>query len=62
MADRALPSWNEGPARAAILAFVARVTTENSRHFVRPADRIATFANDGTLWCEQPLTTTVSSA
>jgi phosphoglycolate phosphatase-like HAD superfamily hydrolase len=55
MADWALPSWNEGPARAAILDFVARVTTEGRRDYVRPAERIATFDNDGTLWCEQPL-------
>jgi phosphoglycolate phosphatase-like HAD superfamily hydrolase len=55
MADRALPSWNEGPARAAILDFVARVTTEHGPDYVRPAERIATFDNDGTLWCEQPL-------
>jgi phosphoglycolate phosphatase-like HAD superfamily hydrolase len=55
MADWALPTWNEGPAKAAILDFVARVTTENSPDYVRPAERIATFDNDGTLWCEQPL-------
>jgi phosphoglycolate phosphatase-like HAD superfamily hydrolase len=55
MADRALPSWNEGPARTAILDFVARVTAEGSPDYVRPAERIATFDNDGTLWCEQPL-------
>jgi phosphoglycolate phosphatase-like HAD superfamily hydrolase len=55
MTDRALPSWNEGPARAAILDFVARVITEDGLDYVRPAERIATFDNDGTLWCEQPL-------
>jgi phosphoglycolate phosphatase-like HAD superfamily hydrolase len=55
MADRDLPSWNEGPARTAILDFVARVTAERSPDYVRPAERIATFDNDGTLWCEQPL-------
>lgn len=51
----ALPSWNEGPARKALLDFVERVTTEGGPDFVRPADRVATFDNDGTLWCEQPL-------
>jgi len=55
MADRALPSWNEGPARTAILDFVARVTAEGSPDYVRPVERIAVFDNDGTLWCEQPL-------
>jgi phosphoglycolate phosphatase-like HAD superfamily hydrolase len=55
MADRDLPSWNEGPARAAILDFVARVTTEGGPDYVPAAQRIATFDNDGTLWCEQPL-------
>ena len=50
-----LPSWNEGEARKAIVAFVTRVTTEGSPEFVPAKDRIATFDNDGTLWCEQPL-------
>lgn len=50
-----LPSWNDGAAKAAILDFVARVTREGGPDFVRPAERIATFDNDGTLWCEQPL-------
>ena len=50
-----LPSWNEGPARSAILDFVARVTDEDGPDFVPPPERIATFDNDGTLWCEQPL-------
>lgn len=50
-----LPSWNDGEAKRAIVAFVERVTKEGSRDFVPPADRIATFDNDGTLWCEQPL-------
>ena len=56
MVDRQpLPSWNDGPARSAILDLVARVTKEGSAEFVPPAARIATFDNDGTLWCEQPL-------
>jgi hypothetical protein len=54
MTENALASWNEGDAKQAILAFVSRVTTEGP-DFVPPADRIATFDNDGTLWVEQPL-------
>lgn len=50
-----LQSWSEGPARDAILDFVKRVTDEGGSDYVPPADRIATFDNDGTLWCEQPL-------
>ncbi|MGH7307938.1 MAG: HAD family hydrolase [Candidatus Rokuibacteriota bacterium] len=50
-----LPSWNDGPTKQAILAFVQKVTDKNGPDFVRPADRIATFDNDGTLWAEQPL-------
>jgi phosphoserine phosphatase len=55
MAEGPLPSWNEGPARSAIVDFVARVTKEGGKDYVRPAERIATFDNDGTLWNEQPL-------
>jgi hypothetical protein len=55
MADQVLPSWNDGPVRSAILDFVARVTKEGGPDFVPPSERIATFDNDGTLWCEQPL-------
>jgi phosphoserine phosphatase len=51
----ALPSWNDGPARKAILSFVARVTNVGGPDFVAPADRIAVFDNDGTLWSEQPM-------
>ncbi|HZF35278.1 MAG TPA: HAD family hydrolase [Candidatus Angelobacter sp.] len=54
-AGDALPSWNDGPAKAAIVDFVARVTTEGGPDFVPAAERIATFDNDGTLWSEQPL-------
>ena len=50
-----LPSWNEGPAKRAILDFVAAVTRESSPDFTPPAQRIATFDNDGTLWVEQPM-------
>ena len=51
----ALPSWNEGPARRAILDFVARTTTAGGRDWVPVPERIATFDNDGTLWTEQPM-------
>jgi phosphoglycolate phosphatase-like HAD superfamily hydrolase len=50
-----LPSWNEGAAKAAIVAFVQAVTDGNSKDYVAPGDRIAVFDNDGTLWSEQPL-------
>jgi len=48
-----LPNWNEGAAKAAILEFVESVT-EPGASYVPPVDRIATFDNDGTLWCEKP--------
>jgi len=51
----ALPSWNDGASKASILAFVRSVTDKSSKDFVPPAQRIATFDNDGTLWAEQPL-------
>jgi phosphoserine phosphatase len=54
MADAVLASWNEGKAKADILDFMTRATT-NGPDFVAPADRIAAFDNDGTLWVEQPL-------
>lgn len=50
-----LPSWNAGPTKASIVAFVDKVTKPGSPAFVPPAERIATFDNDGTLWCEQPV-------
>src|SRR5262245_50513815 len=49
-----LASWREGPAKQAVLDFVKAATTPGAA-FVEPADRIATFDNDGTLWVEQPL-------
>jgi phosphoglycolate phosphatase-like HAD superfamily hydrolase len=49
-----LPSWNDGPAKKAILEFVSRVTQERGKDFVPNAERLAVFDNDGTLWCEQP--------
>jgi hypothetical protein len=50
-----LPSWNDGPAKKSITEFVAKVTKDGSSDFVPREERIATFDNDGTLWCEQPL-------
>ncbi len=54
-ADDPLPSWNDGKAKQSIINFVERVTTKGSPDYVVPAERIATFDNDGTLWCEQPM-------
>jgi phosphoglycolate phosphatase-like HAD superfamily hydrolase len=50
-----LPSWNDGRVKQSIVAFVAKVTKEGTPDFVPPAERIATFDNDGTLWAEQPM-------
>jgi phosphoserine phosphatase len=50
-----LPSWNDGKAKQSIIEFVAKVTKKGPPDFVPPAERIATFDNDGTLWAEQPL-------
>ena len=50
-----LPSWNEGASKRRILDFVARTTTAGSPDWVPVPERIATFDNDGTLWCEQPI-------
>jgi hypothetical protein len=50
-----LPSWNDTGPKQAILAFVEKVTKPGSPDFVPVPERIATFDNDGTLWCEQPL-------
>ncbi len=55
MAMDSLPSWREGQAKSAIINFVQRVTDPASPDFVKPAERIATFDNDGTLWCERPV-------
>jgi phosphoglycolate phosphatase-like HAD superfamily hydrolase len=54
-ANDPLPSWNDGPSKKAILAFVAKVTKVGSPDFVPPAERVAVFDNDGTLWSEQPV-------
>jgi phosphoserine phosphatase len=50
-----LPSWNDTGPKQAVVAFVERVSKEGTADFVPPAQRIATFDNDGTLWSEQPL-------
>jgi hypothetical protein len=50
-----LPSWNDTPAKAAIVAFVDSVTDPASADYVTPADRVAVFDNDGTLWAEKPV-------
>ena len=50
-----LPSWNNGKAKQSIVVFVEKVTTPGSPDFVPPAERIATFDNDGTLWAEKPM-------
>ena len=50
-----LPAWNDTATKKAIVTFVERVTKPGSTDLVPPAERIATFDNDGTLWAEQPL-------
>ena len=54
-ADDLLPSWRDGATKSEILSFVTETTTEGHARFVPPAERIAVFDNDGTLWCEQPI-------
>lgn len=55
MAPDPLPSWSEGPAKQAVVAFVQQTTDSSSPQFVPSTARIATFDQDGTLWVEQPL-------
>ena len=50
-----LPSWNDGATKSSITTFVEKVTKSGSPDFFPPAERIATFDNDGTLWAEQPM-------
>jgi len=50
-----LPSWNDGPAKKAIVDFVQATTMQGGPQFVPPAERVATFDQDGTLWVEQPM-------
>ena len=54
-----LPSWNDGPAKNAILNFVRATTDTTSTKFVQPAERIACFDQDGTLWVEHPVYTQI---
>src|SRR6266566_5146464 len=54
-----LPSWNDGPAKQTILAFVKEATDKSAPKYVLPEDRITTFDQDGTLWVEQPMYTQV---
>ena len=54
-----LPSWNDGPAKKAIVEFVKSTTEKGSPQFVAPEARIATFDQDGTTWVEQPMYTQV---
>jgi phosphoserine phosphatase len=53
--DKILPSWNEGLTRKSLVTFVEEVTDPSGKRFVPPAERIAVFDNDGTLWSEQPM-------
>ena len=54
-----LPSWTKGPTRSAIIQFVQSVTEKSGKDYVEPAERIAVFDNDGTLWVEYPMYTQV---
>ena len=54
-----LPSWNDGPAKQAIIEFVRATTLQGSPNFVPPQERIAEFDQDGTLWVEHPIYTQV---
>ena len=55
LATDTLASWNEGPAKQAIVDFVKATTDKSSPDFVPPEERIATFDQDGTLWVEHPM-------
>jgi len=55
LADDPLPSWKDTASKNAIIGFVEKVTREGTSDFVLPAERIAVFDNDGTLWSEQPM-------
>lgn len=55
MTATALSTWNDSPTREAIVDFVERVSTEGNADYLTPAERIAVFDNDGTLWCEKPM-------
>ena len=57
-----LRSWNDGLSKRAITDFVSRVTLQGGPDFVPPAERFATFDNDGTLWVEHPIYTQLAFA
>ena len=57
-----LPSWNDSPAKQAIIGFVQATTDESSQDFVPAAERIAVFDNDGTLWPSHPMYTQLAFA
>jgi hypothetical protein len=59
LAQDPLPSWEEGPAKQAIVAFVGATTDKANPNFVPPEERIATFDQDGTLWVSHPVYTQV---
>jgi hypothetical protein len=54
-AESLLASWNDTATRRAIVTFVQAVSSEDSGRFVPPAERVAVFDNDGTLWSEKPI-------
>jgi phosphoglycolate phosphatase-like HAD superfamily hydrolase len=58
-ADDPLASWNDGPAKQAVVAFVKETSDQAGPNFVPPEERIATFDQDGTLWVEHPMYTQV---
>ena len=55
LAGDPLPSWNVGAVKDAVMDFVSRVTKVGGADFVAPAERMAVFDNDGTLWAEKPM-------
>src|ERR1700743_96495 len=54
-AESLLASWHDNAAKQAIVAFVQAVSSEDSGGFAAPAERVAVFDNDGTLWSEKPI-------
>jgi phosphoglycolate phosphatase-like HAD superfamily hydrolase len=59
IAQDALPSWNDGPAKLTIITLVQQTTDKASANYIKPDERIAAFDQDGTLWVEQPMYTQV---
>ncbi|WP_345530122.1 HAD family hydrolase [Nocardioides endophyticus] len=51
----ALPGWRDGPTKMRLLEVIGAMTEPSSPSYVEPRGRIATFDNDGTLWCEKPM-------